>query len=130
MKIRSAQRNKDKISNLCGGFGNKAHINIEHESIVRDIEHSVSTLKTIDRLRYAAIPITALSAIASPGVFATVAGISAVTLGIGAWKATRERKKLLGHIKMLNNDKVVINKATLDKFVSTANRIAVGGSIG
>ena len=100
----------------------------ELEVNLESIKHSMSTLNIIDRLRYAAIPATAVAAILGPVAFASVAGLSAVTLGIGSWKANKERNNLLSQIDRLKKSDANDNVRVSDDFVSKVNSIAVGGS--
>jgi hypothetical protein len=100
----------------------------ELEANLESIKHSMSTLNTIDRLRYAAIPATAVAAILGPVAFASVAGLSAVTLGIGSWKANKERNNLLSQIDRLKKSDANNTVGISDDFISKVNSIAVGGS--
>lgn len=108
------------------GMGDSADISSIETELV-SMKDSISALNAINRLRYFAIPVTAIAAAFSPVAFASAAGISAITLGISSWKADKERHNLLKQINQLKKSKFIKRVEVSKDLLSRVNRIAVGG---
>lgn len=103
---------------------------------MKNIERNISDLTAIDTIRHVAIygSVASVAAISIvPALFAVITGVSVLGLWVGSSIARKKRDSLVESVNYIKRNAHTLggnsipSDTKLDSYISTANRIAIGG---